>query len=285
MSDGLVEQVTAQLGGNAAGVLGSVLGEPAGKVETALSAAVPALLTALIEQAETGGEPAERLAAGLVAPPTEVDRLPEILRSGRPQPLIDAGTTQLRQILGQPASNRLVSAIGRFAGIGGGSARALLGLLTPVALAALARAQGAAEQPPDARLAALTAQRALIQDALPPGLDEAATAVRTGPAIAVTAPLSRPAAPVPPAASTARPARPAPAAAPTPARPRRRWFVWLLVILLILAALAWLTQRYQLWPMLGLPPVPGLDWTNSATPDTAPGPSSAPASPGAAPGQ
>ncbi len=108
--------------------------------EKAVGAAVPAVLSRLATLA-TKPE-GERQLADAVAKqsPRTMESFATI---GGPAQLSDAGKSLLSSLLGAGSFSSLASGIGRFAGVGDGAARSILGMLTPVILSVLGREAGA----------------------------------------------------------------------------------------------------------------------------------------------
>jgi sporulation protein YlmC with PRC-barrel domain len=104
--------------------------------EKAVGAAVPAVLSRLATLA-TKPE-GERQLADAVAKqsPRTMESFAKI---GGPAQLSDAGKSLLSSLLGAGSFSSLASGIGRFAGVGDGAARSILGMLTPVILSVLGR--------------------------------------------------------------------------------------------------------------------------------------------------
>src|SRR5262245_16681325 len=138
------------------------------KVQTALGAAVPAILSRLASLAsEPGGE--QRLADAIAKqPPRAMESLSSM--AGDPASLMDAGKGLISSLLGPSSLGSLAGAIGRYTGLADGVVRSLLGMLTPVVGSVLGREAGHGAT---ALAQMLTSQRDAIAAAMPPGLSDA----------------------------------------------------------------------------------------------------------------
>jgi sporulation protein YlmC with PRC-barrel domain len=104
--------------------------------EKAVGAAVPAVLSRLATLAtKPEGERQLTDAVAKQSPRT----MESFATIGGPVQLSDAGKSLLSSLLGAGSFSSLASGIGRFAGVGDGAARSILGMLTPVILSVLGR--------------------------------------------------------------------------------------------------------------------------------------------------
>jgi hypothetical protein len=105
-----------------------------------IGAAVPALLSALASLASKP-EGARRLADTIADQPTNM--LADLANSTSGLGAwADIGKSALSSLFGGSVLDVLTAALGRYAGVGGGTARSLMGLLAPVVLGVLAREAG-----------------------------------------------------------------------------------------------------------------------------------------------
>jgi hypothetical protein len=135
----IVDVIKGQFSPDVLGKLSSVLGEGEDKTKTTLGAVVPGLLSLLSSLASTGGG-AEKLANALkqVDPGTD-GNLGEIL-SGKDLPSIqEKGMGWLSSLLGSAALPVIISILGKFAGVGAGQLKGLMGMLAPFLLSMIAK--------------------------------------------------------------------------------------------------------------------------------------------------
>ena len=113
----------------------SGISDPA-MTEKAVGAAVPAVLSRLATLATKPG--GERQLADAIAKqsPRTMESFATI---GGPAQLSNAGKRLLSSLLGAGSFSSLASGIGKFAGVGDGAGRSILGMLTPVILSVLGR--------------------------------------------------------------------------------------------------------------------------------------------------
>ncbi len=150
------------------GQMASAAGLDASVAQKAMTAAVPSILSTLAEVADKPGG-ARMLAKAVSEQPA--DLLGNIASSftGSAQ-MAEKGTGLLSSLLGGGALGILTSTVAKFLGIGEGSMRTLMGLLTPVIMGVLGREQGAAHLGANGLTRMLTEQKDAIAAALPPGL-------------------------------------------------------------------------------------------------------------------
>ena len=137
--------------------------------QTAVSAAVPSILSGLARIAGSPGG-ARQLAAAVAEQPT--DMLGTLARSftGSAQ-MAEKGTGVLSSLLGGSTLGALASAVGKFAGIGDGPARTLMGLLMPLVMGVLGREKQAGSLDANGLARMLTGQQKQIAAAMPPGFN------------------------------------------------------------------------------------------------------------------
>jgi hypothetical protein len=152
------------------GKLATAAGLDSAAAGTAVSAAVPSILSGLAGMAATPGG-ARQLANAVTEQPT--DLLGSAVRglTGSAAPMAEKGTSLLSSLLGGGPLGLLTSAVSKFAGVGEGSIRTLMGLLTPVIMGVLGREQRAAGLDMNGLARMLTGQKEQIAAAIPPGLN------------------------------------------------------------------------------------------------------------------
>jgi hypothetical protein len=166
----LIRLIMERLSPQLIGQIASALGLDRAATEKAISAAVPALLSALVGLVSKP-DGATRLATTLQQQdPDQVERAASTVGSGDQQAVIDQGTNSLASLFGNDALGSLTSALGRFAGTGEGQAKSLLGLVAPLVLGVLGRQQKTSGLDATGLADLLTSQKDAIAGALPSGL-------------------------------------------------------------------------------------------------------------------
>jgi hypothetical protein len=133
----LIEQIKNQLSSSVIEQLSSLIGASEGTTGTALSAALPALLSALSGMASSGSG-AQKLVSALGQMSSgSVDSL--IQKLGKQPGLVhEQGTSLLGSLIGSSTVSGIISAVSRFSGIGPDSTQKLLGYLMPFVLGTIA---------------------------------------------------------------------------------------------------------------------------------------------------
>jgi hypothetical protein len=164
----IMDQITPDLLGKAA----LSLGVPREGVQGGLAGAVPALLSGLIGVAEQPGG-ADRL---MTAVKDQQQREPDLLSSlgsilgGSGQSgLIQEGSSVIAGLLGSGAASGLASAVARFAGIGDGPAKSLIGLAAPLVMGVLGKQVTASGYDAGGLATLLAGQKGNVADAMPKG--------------------------------------------------------------------------------------------------------------------
>ena len=177
MATNLVSQIVEALGPTIVSRIASSLGFDQAVTQKAINAAVPGLLAALISLVSKP-QGASKLADAVGKQPAGVlSSLADSIGGSGQKAFIDRGSSALTSLLGGPIVTSLASALGRYAGIGEGGSKSLLGLLGPAVLGILSHQQR--DQGLDASGLArlLTSQKDNVVAALPSGfskyLDEA----------------------------------------------------------------------------------------------------------------
>ena len=234
--------------------LGSLIGLGPDKTKTAVGAAVPAILAALVSLVQKPAGRDQLATAVRNQDPGVLDNLSGMLSGGREKSLIDSGSSVLTSLFGGGPVGSLAGAIGRFAGLNQGSATSLLGALAPVVLGALGREQRSQGLDGQGLARLLNDQKDSIAHALPSGLasELGATGLlegisdRLGEGVSTAARTAR--------ADAARTASVAASTAgPAVSAERQRtsgggsWLRWL-IGLLVLLALIWLAWQYLFRP-------------------------------------
>src|SRR5262245_38436027 len=170
----LVDLVKDQLSGSVLTKLPELLGATQTSANTAVSAAVPALLAALGSTASTP-DGSRKLASAVDGfDERTVSDLPQALSSGGTS-LINLGTGLLGNLFGSGALSSLSDVLSRFAGLESGKISSLLALLAPIVLGLLKRRTQGQGAEGVARL--LTDQKQNIMNAMPSGLSTALSGI------------------------------------------------------------------------------------------------------------
>jgi hypothetical protein len=170
MTDNLVSAISRFLTPDLIGKLASASGLDRGTTQSAVGAAVPAILSSLTDLAAKPGG-ARQLADAIAEQPAGIlSNLAQTL--GSPSMSAERGSSLLSSLLGGGVLNTLVSTLSRFVGIGEGSTRTLMGLLAPVVLGVLGREQRAAGLETGGLARMLMGQRDQFTSAMPVGLSD-----------------------------------------------------------------------------------------------------------------
>lgn len=167
MSVNLVSAAMQYLGPTIVARLASALGLDQSLIGRAVSAGVPAILAALAGRAATP-DGARALTDVLgKQDPGLLGNLAGMIGGGGQSALVNAGTSALGSLLGGGNSGALTSAIGKFAGLGDGPAKSLVGMLAPVVLGAIGKEQRTAGLDASGLARLLAGQKDNIAAALP----------------------------------------------------------------------------------------------------------------------
>src|SRR5262249_4086773 len=133
-------------------------------------AAVPAILSTLTGLIDRPGG-ARQLADAVARQPADVLSSIANGRAGSAE-MANRGTSLLTSLLGGGALGTLAATLARFAGIGEGSTRSLMGMLTPVIMGVLGNEQRGAGLDANGLANLLTGQKKEITAAMPSGLSQ-----------------------------------------------------------------------------------------------------------------
>jgi hypothetical protein len=237
----IVQLAMDQLSPPLIGKIVGALGTDRTTAQSALGAAVPAILAGLVGLVQKPGG-SDQLAALLQhADAGMASWADSLIGSGQQQALIEQGSGMLASLLGGSTVNALAAAVGRFAGLGGGQASSLLGITAPIVLGMLRGQQQRQGLDASGLAGLLLGQRDAILHALPAGF--ASLLQSTGLLGSVGAPASQ-------AGAGAARSTPAAALQPAPAAGRGWPLPALLAaaVAIVLLGYWWLADR-------GAPPV------------------------------
>jgi hypothetical protein len=222
MSTNLVSSIAEVLGPEVMGRIASGLGLDKGLVQKSLSAGVPALLAAFTSLASKPGGAAKLADAVTQQQPGVITSLANAIGGSGQKALIDTGASALTSLLGGSTMSALTDAIGRYAGIGTGGSKGIMGLLGPVVMGVLGQQQRASGLDATGLASLLASQKDNIARALPAGFADYLSG--TGILDRITGPTARP--------------EPAYARSPSTSTTTPSWLLPALGILAI-GALAW----------------------------------------------
>jgi hypothetical protein len=242
MATNLISLVTQFLTPDVIARIASALGLDRTIAQKAIGAAVPALLAFLGNAvAKPGGE--RQLANAMAQQPLgPLDIVKNIIGGSEQKSLVERGSSMLSGLLGGSTQDALTQAVGKFAGIGEGTSKSLLGMLGPMVLGVLGQHQRDTGLDVGSLANLLASQKQQFAGAIPPGLadqmrvgglmDTLQGGLRSGAAAASDAAgrIGRTS-----DAAIARASQAASAARSSPAP----WLYWVLA-LAVLAGLAWL---------------------------------------------
>jgi hypothetical protein len=138
----IVDLIKSQLTDAVLGKLGSLIGESEQSTKTAVSAAVPGLLSILANLASTSGG-AERVINSLKQVQQEIPDthggLGDILSGGQAPAIQEKGSSILHVLLGSATLPAILSLVGNFARISPGAVKGLLGFLAPLVLSMISK--------------------------------------------------------------------------------------------------------------------------------------------------
>jgi hypothetical protein len=170
MSVNIVQLITSQLGGGTVNKLSSLTGESPERTQSAVGAAVPALLAGFTQVASSP-EGAQRLSeAARQQDPRITDNFAASIPSTQPGGAPPAGSQQLTNLLGGGLSGGISSALGRFTGMKSGGVSSLLACISPLALGVLGKQQKETGMDASGLSRFLDGQKQNISAAMPSGM-------------------------------------------------------------------------------------------------------------------
>ena len=243
MATNLVAEIAEVLSPTIVSRIASALGLNQTSTEKAIVAAVPAILAALVSYVSKPQGATKLNDVVAKQEPGVLSSLASVIGEPGQKALIDQGGGVLSSLVGGKTLSGLTSAVGQYAGIEGGGAKNLLGLLAPVVLGVLGNEKRDSGLDASGLADLLTSQRSNIARALPSGFSKYLTG--TGILDDVSVPTAKAAAR---ASSTST--------SPT------LWWILGAIALIALGALAWNLLRHHHRPKEVAP-------TNVETPNVA----------------
>ncbi len=130
----LVEIIHNQVGNQMVGQISYLIGEDSTKTQTALKAALPALLGGMMNKASTpeGANDLGKILAKLND--NAIASIPGLLASGKADSLAQQGSSMLSTLLGDESVSELSAGVANFSGINEAASDKLLGVLGPIAM-------------------------------------------------------------------------------------------------------------------------------------------------------
>jgi hypothetical protein len=170
MATNLVSLVMQFLTPDMIAKIASALGLDRAIAQKAIGGAIPALLSALADVASTPGGARQLSNAVAQQQPGALDSLKNLIEGSGQKAFADTGSSMLSSLLGGTALDAVTQSLGRFAGIGEGASKSLLGMLGPVVLGALGQQQRSAGLDASGLTSLLTSQKDQFAAAIPSGL-------------------------------------------------------------------------------------------------------------------
>jgi hypothetical protein len=169
MATNLVSVVMQFLTPDMIAKIASVLGLDRNVAQKAITGAIPALLASLADVASTPNG-ARQLTNTLTQQSATLDSLKNLIGGSGQNLLQESGTNMLSGLFGGGTLDTMAQTIGKFAGIGEGTSKSLLGMLGPLVLSALGQQQRSAGLDASGLASLLTSQKDQIAAAIPSGL-------------------------------------------------------------------------------------------------------------------
>ena len=168
MATNLVSLVMQFLTPDVIGRIATALGLDRNFLQSAISAAVPALLAGLSGAAEKPGG-AEKLVDAVKRQSGVLDNFVKTIGSGGQTSLIDTGSRLLTSLLGGPDQSALAGAVAKFSGLSQNASGSLLGMLAPIVMGTIGKHIGARNLDANSLASLFSAQKDQIAQALPSG--------------------------------------------------------------------------------------------------------------------
>jgi hypothetical protein len=169
MATNLVSVVMQFLTPDMIAKIASVLGLDRSVAQKTIAGAIPALLASLADVASTPNG-ARQLTNTLTQQSDSLENLRNLVGGAGQNLVADTGTNMLSGLFGGGTLDTMAQTIGRFAGIGEGTSKSLLGMLGPVVLGALGQQQRSLGLDTSGLASLLTSQKDQIARAMPSGL-------------------------------------------------------------------------------------------------------------------
>ncbi|UPJ48294.1 DUF937 domain-containing protein [Bradyrhizobium sp. 200] len=169
MATNLVSVVMQFLTPDMIAKIASVLGLDRNVAQKAIAGAIPALLASLADVASTPNG-ARQLTGTLTQQSGSLENLKNLVGGAGQNLLAESGSNMLSGLFGGGALDTMAQTIGKFAGIGEGTSKSMLGMLGPVVLGALGQQQRSMSLDASGLASLLTSQKDQFAAAMPSGL-------------------------------------------------------------------------------------------------------------------
>ena len=169
MATNLVSVVMQFLTPDMIAKIASVLGLDRNVTQKAVTGAIPALLASLADVASSPNG-ARQLTNTLTQQSSSLESLRNLVGGAGQNLLVETGSNMLSGLFGGGTLDTMAQTLGRFAGIGEGTSKSMLGMLGPVVLGALGQQQRSAGLDAGGLASLLTSQKDQIAAAMPSGL-------------------------------------------------------------------------------------------------------------------
>jgi hypothetical protein len=169
MATNLVSVVMQFLTPDMIAKIASVLGLDRNVAQKTIAGAIPALLASLADVASTPNG-ARQLTNTLTQQSDSIESLRNLVGGAGQNLVADSGSSMLSGLFGGGTLDTMAQTIGKFAGIGEGTTKSLLGMLGPVVLGALGQQQRSMGLDASGLASLVTSQKDQFAAAMPSGL-------------------------------------------------------------------------------------------------------------------
>ena len=169
MATNLVSVVMQFLTPDMIAKIASVLGLDRNVAQKAIAGAIPALLASFADVASSPNG-ARQLTSTLTQQSGSLESLKNLIGGSGQNSLAETGSSMLSGLFGGGTLDTMAQTIGKFAGIGEGTSKSMLGMLGPVVLGALGQQQRSTGLDASGLVSLLTSQKDQIAAAIPSGL-------------------------------------------------------------------------------------------------------------------
>ena len=169
MATNLVSVVMQFLTPDVIAKIASVLGLDRNVAQKTIAGAIPALLASLADVASTPNG-ARQLTNTLTQQSDSLENLKNLVGGAGQNLVADSGSNMLSGLFGGGTLDTMAQTIGKFAGIGEGTSKSMLGMLGPLVLGALGQQQRSMGLDASGLASLLTSQKHQIAAAIPSGL-------------------------------------------------------------------------------------------------------------------
>ena len=169
MATNLISVVMQYLTPDMIAKIASALGLDRNVTQKAITGAIPALLASFADVASSPNG-ARQLTNTLTQQSGSLESFKNFIGGSGQNSLAETGSSMLSGLFGGGALDTMAQTIGKFAGIGEGTSKSMLGMLGPVVLGALGQQQRSTGLDANGLVSLLTSQKDQIAAAIPSGL-------------------------------------------------------------------------------------------------------------------